>query len=43
MAKMSIARQDRPRVKAECLRLNDAKMQLISGFVATYLRLNAEE
>ncbi len=49
MAKMSIAKKDRPRVKAECLRLvltlklNDAKMQLISGFIATYLRLNAED
>ena len=49
MAKMRIAKQDRPRVKAECLRLlvtlrlNRAKMHLIAGFVDTYLRLNAEE
>ena len=49
MAKMKIDRCDRPKVKAECLRLmvtlqlNPAKMQLISGFVDTYLRLNAEE
>jgi hypothetical protein len=49
MAKMNIASQDRPRVKSECLRLlatlklHPAKMQLISGFVDTYLRLNAEE
>ena len=39
----------RPKVKAECLRLlvslklNPAKMQLISGFVDTYLLLNPEE
>lgn len=49
MAKMSIAEADRPRVKLECLRLlatlklNPAKMQLISGFVDTYLRLNQAE
>lgn len=49
MAKMNIAPEDRPRVKSECLRLlatlrlNPAKMQLISGFVDTYLRLNVEE
>lgn len=49
MAKMNIAPEDRPRVKLECLRLlatlrlNPAKMQLISGFVDTYLRLNTEE
>ncbi len=49
MAKMQIAKKDRPRVKAECLRLlvtlrlNPAKMQLIFGFVDTYLRLSAEE
>ncbi|MCX5981630.1 MAG: DUF4351 domain-containing protein, partial [Nostocales cyanobacterium LacPavin_0920_SED1_MAG_38_18] len=40
---------DRPKVKAECLRLlvtlklNPAKMQLISGFIDTYLRLNKIE
>ena len=49
MAKMNIAAAERPRVKAECLRLlvtlrlNRAKMHLIAGFVDTYLRLNAEE
>ena len=49
MAKMNIAKQDRPQVKLECLRLlatlrlDPARMQLISGFVDTYLRLNAEE
>ena len=49
MAKMNIAKQDRPRVKLECLRLlatlrlDPARMKLISGFVDTYLRLNAEE
>jgi hypothetical protein len=42
-----MAIEDRPRVKLECLRLlatlrlNPARMRLISGFVDTYLRLNA--
>ena len=46
MAKMKIAHEDRPIVKAECLRLlvtlklDPAKMSLVSGFVDTYLRLN---
>jgi Putative transposase, YhgA-like len=49
MAKMAIEEQDRPKVKAECLRLLvtlrlvPAKMELISQFVDTYLRLNARE
>ena len=49
MSKMRIAPEDRPKVKAECLRLlvtlklNPAKMQLISGFIDTYLRLNKIE
>jgi hypothetical protein len=49
MAKMKIQPEDRPKVKAECLRLlatlrlNSAKMQFISGFVDTYLRLNEAE
>ena len=49
MSKMSIDKSDRPQVKLECLRLlvtlklNPAKMQLISGFVDTYLRLNVQE
>lgn len=49
MAKMNIAPEERPRVKAECLRLlatlrlNPAKTKLISGFIDTYLRLNAAE
>ena len=49
MARMRIAKKDRPRVKVECLRLlatlqlNPAKQQLISGFVDTYLRLQAHE
>lgn len=49
MAKMNIADSDRPRVKLECLRLlatlrlNPAKMQLISGFIDSYLRLNERE
>lgn len=49
MAKMNIVPEDRPRVKSECLRLlatlrlNPARMQLISGFIDTYLRLTAEE
>jgi hypothetical protein len=49
MAKMKIDQQDRPTVKAQCLRLlvtlklDPAKMQLISGFVDSYLRLSSEE
>ena len=49
MAKMKIAPSDRPKVKAECLRLlvtlrlDSAKMQLISGFIDTYLNLNESE
>jgi predicted transposase YdaD len=49
MSKMNIEPADRPKVKAECLRLlvtlklNPAKMQLISGFIDTYLRLNKIE
>ena len=49
MAKMAIAKSDRPRVKAECLRLlitlrlDPAKSRLISKFVDTYLRLDARE
>jgi predicted transposase YdaD len=49
MAKMQIAPIDRPRVKAECLRLlatlrlDPARTRLISGFVDTYLKLNPEE
>jgi predicted transposase YdaD len=46
---MRIESTDRPKVKAECLRLlatlrlDPARTQLISGFVDTYLRLNAQE
>ncbi|TAE60085.1 MAG: DUF4351 domain-containing protein [Nostocales cyanobacterium] len=49
MSKMNIAKTERAKVKAECLRLlvtlklNPAKMQLISGFIDTYLRLNKIE
>lgn len=49
MAKMKIAPEERAKVKAECLRLlvtlklDPARMQLISGFVDTYLRLTASE
>ncbi len=49
MSKMKIAPRDRPRVKAECLRLlvtlklNPAKMTLIASFVDAYLNLNQEE
>ena len=49
MAKMNISPIDRPKVKAECLRLlvtlklDPAREQLISGFVDTYLNLTAEE
>jgi hypothetical protein len=49
MAKMRIALRDRPKVKAECLRLlatlqlDPARTRLLSGFVDTYLRLNRQE
>jgi len=49
MSKMKMTREERPRVKLECLRLlatlklNRARMCLISGFVDTYLRLTWEE
>lgn len=49
MSKMKIAKRDRPRVKAECLRLlvtlklDPAKTRLISKFVDSYLRLNDRE
>jgi predicted transposase/invertase (TIGR01784 family) len=49
MAKMDIAPADRPKVKAECLRLlvtlqlDPAKSLLISSFVDTYLRMNPAE
>lgn len=49
MAKMNIKASERPKVKLECLRLlvtlklDRAKMKLISGFVDTYLKLNAKE
>lgn len=49
MAKMAMKPEERPRVKLECLRLlatlrlDPARMQMISGFIDTYLRLNAEE
>ncbi len=49
MAKMKIAPSERPRVKLECLRLlatlrlDPARVQLISGFVDTYLRLTESE
>ena len=49
MAKMQIQPEERAQVKAECLRLlatlklNPAKMKLISGFVDSYLRLSSQE
>ena len=49
MSRMNIAKQDRRRVKYECLRLmsrlnlDPAQMKLISGFIDTYLRLSPEE
>jgi hypothetical protein len=49
MAKMKVAERDRPRVKAECLRLmltlklDPARMKLITAFVDSYLRLNRTE
>ncbi|MBH8555219.1 DUF4351 domain-containing protein [Nostocaceae cyanobacterium CENA357] len=49
MAKMEFKLEERVRVKLECLRmlvtlkLNPAKIELISGFIDIYLRLNATE
>jgi hypothetical protein len=49
MAKMAINAKDRPKVKAECLRilatlrLDPARTKLVSRFVDTYLRLNLVE
>ncbi len=49
MAKMDMATKERAKVKAECLRLlvtlklDPARMQLISGFIDTYLTLNPSE
>ena len=49
MAKMQIAPEDRPKVKAQCLRLiatlrlDAARSHLIAGFVESYLRLSAAE
>lgn len=49
MAKMNIAAKDRPKVKFECLRLlstlhlDKARTKMVSGFVDTYLKLNAAE
>jgi hypothetical protein len=49
MSKMNIAHRDRARVKWECLRLltslklDKARLRLISGFVDTYLQLDAQE
>lgn len=49
MAKMKIDKEDRWRVKLECLRLlatlklDPAKTRLISGFIDTYLKLSVDE
>jgi hypothetical protein len=49
MAKMDFQPEERVRVKLECLRmlvtlqLNPARIELISGFIDTYLRLNTTE
>ncbi|MEZ4630627.1 MAG: hypothetical protein R2880_07965 [Deinococcales bacterium] len=49
MAKMNIAKEDRVKVKLECLRLlsgfnlSQAKLRLLSGVIDTYLRLNLNE
>jgi Domain of unknown function (DUF4351)/Putative transposase, YhgA-like len=49
MSKMKIAKKDRPKVKAECLRLlvtlklDPARTRLISKFVDSYLRLDVKE
>ncbi len=49
MAKMRMAPKDRPKVKAQCLRLlaglklDPARATLIGGFIDSYLRLTAQE
>lgn len=49
MAKMNIPKEDRPKVKLECLRmiatlrLDPAKSALIAQFMETYLHLNRQE
>jgi hypothetical protein len=49
MAKMKIDKQERAKVKVECLRsiatlkLDSARVSILSGFVDTYLNLNAKE
>ncbi len=49
MSKMSILPEERAQVKLECLRLlatlhlDPARMQLLSGFIDTYLRLDIQE
>ena len=49
MSKMRIAPEERPKVKLECLRLlatlrlDSARIKMISGFVDIYLRLTAAE
>ena len=49
MAKMQMDVADRPTVKLECLRMlsqleiDEARKQLLSGFIDIYLRLNPEE
>jgi predicted transposase YdaD len=49
MARMGMAVEDRPRVKLECLRLlatlrlDKARLRLISGFIDSYLRLSQPE
>ena len=49
MAKMRMTRKERQQAKLECLRLiltfklNPAKMQMLTGFVDTYLRLGDDE
>lgn len=49
MAKMKMSARDRPKVKAECLRLlaslklDPARTKLIGGFVDSYLKLTAKE
>ena len=49
MAKMKMSARDRPKVKAECLRmlanlrLDPARSALIGGFIESYLSLSAQE
>lgn len=49
MAEMNIAKEDEPEVKAQCiammlgLKLDDARTQLLAGFIDSYLKLDEQK